>query len=399
MTTRIPVRKAGWDRDRQFVDGDVEMGWSVTLGTVSGIVVRMHMTFLLLLAWIGTILWAQSGPEAAIEGILFIVLLFVCVVLHEFGHAFAARRYGIGTRDITLLPIGGLASLDRMPDDPGQEIVVALAGPAVNVVIAGVLFLAVGGGIDPSGLAKFGEGPVSFVQRLATINLVLAVFNLIPAFPMDGGRVLRALLGFRMPRAQATDIAAKIGQALAVVFAFLGLLGNPFLILIAIFIYFAASAEAYGANMREFARGRAVEDAMITQFEVLPLHATLDEAARLLLATTQQEFPVVSPDARLEGFLTRKSLIEQMGEHVTGADVSAAIERDVPVVKPGTSLEHVVALLEPRTAPAIGVVDKAGDLVGYVTLENLAEFFMVRTAGGLKSPVLQKHDRIGLEGA
>lgn len=375
------------------------MRWSVTLGTVSGIVVRMHMTFLLLLAWIGAILWAKSGPTAALEGIIFVILLFLCVVLHELGHAYAARRYGIGTRDITLLPIGGLASLDRMPDDPGQEIVVALAGPAVNVVIAGLFFLAVGGQFNPTGIATFGEGLTIFIERLASVNLILAVFNLIPAFPMDGGRVLRALLGFRMPRAKATQIAAHIGQGLAVLFAFLGLLGNPLLILIAIFIYFAASAEAYGVNMREFARGRAVEDAMISRFEVLPLNATLDDAAKLLLATTQQEFPVVRSDASLQGFLTRQSLIEQLEANGRGADVAAAVEHDAPVVNTGASLEHVVELLEPRTASAIGVVEESGRLVGYVTLENLAEFFMVRTAGGLQAKASASYHGNGLKHA
>ncbi|KUO57697.1 MAG: hypothetical protein APF80_00985 [Alphaproteobacteria bacterium BRH_c36] len=361
------------------------MSWSVKLGSLGGIVVRMHMTFVLLLVWIGTVLWANSGPAAAAEGIAFILLLFVCVVLHELGHALAARRYGIATRDITLLPIGGVASLDRMPDDPGQEVVVALAGPAVNVVIAGVLFLVVGGQFDPTGLATFGMGLQSFVERLATVNLVLAVFNLIPAFPMDGGRVLRALLGFRLPRAKATQIAAQIGQGLAVLFAFLGLLGNPLLILIAIFIYFAASAESYSVSMREFARGRSVEEAMITRFEVLGLEANLDDAAKLLLATTQQEFPVVATDDGLQGFLTRQALIDRLQANDGRSDVASAIARDTPVVAPGAALDHVVKLLEPRSAPAVGVVDKDGRLVGYVTMENLAEFFMVRSAGGLET--------------
>lgn len=372
------------------------MKWSVTLGTVSGIVVRMHLTFLLLLVWVGTILWANSGPAAAIEGVIFIVLLFVCVVLHEFGHAFAARRYGIDTRDITLLPIGGLASLDKMPDDPGQEVVVALAGPAVNVVIAALLFLVVGAHFDPSGLQTFGQGLTNFIQRLATVNLILAVFNLIPAFPMDGGRVLRALLGFRLPRAQATRIAAQIGQGLAILFAFVGLLGNPILVLIAIFIYFAGNAEAYGVSMHEFARGRAVEEAMIDHFEILPSSASLDDAAKLLLATTQQEFPVVGHGQLLQGFLTRQALIEQLGAKDGRASIVEAMEKDPPVVAPRTALEHVVGLLESRSASAVGVVDGDGSLAGYVTMENLAEFFMVRSAGGLKRP---SHPSVPVTGA
>ncbi len=358
--------------------------WSITVGSVSGIVVRVHMTFFLLLAWIGTMLWLYKGPAAAIDGIVFVLFLFACVVLHELGHAFAARRYGIGTRDITLLPIGGLASLDRMPEDPGQEVVVALAGPAVNIVIAALLFLVLGAQIDTGGLEGFGTGAASFIARLATVNLVLAVFNLIPAFPMDGGRVLRALLGFRMSRAKATQIAARIGQALAVLFAFIGLMGNPILILIAIFIFFAASAESYSASMHDFARGRPVEEAMISQFESLPENAMLDDAAKLLLATTQQEFPVVDSDQRVLGFVTRKSLIEELQTSSGAQPINTAIERNVCAVNARTSLEDAVELLERQGAPAVAVVAESGRLVGYVTLENLAEFFMVRSAGGLK---------------
>ena len=360
--------------------------WSITVGSISGIVVRVHMTFFLLLAWIGAMLWVYKGPAAAVDGVVFVLFLFACVVLHELGHAFAARRYGIGTRDITLLPIGGLASLDRMPEDPGQEIVVALAGPAVNIVIAALLFLIVGAQIDTEGIEGFGAGAESFIGRLATVNLLLAVFNLIPAFPMDGGRVLRALLGYGMNRAKATQIAARIGQGLAVLFAFVGLMGNPILVLIAIFIFFAASAEAYSANMHDFARGRPVEEAMITQFEALPEHATLDDAAKLLLATTQQEFPVVDGNHRVLGFVTRKSLIEELQTSSGAQPIATAIERDVCAVGARTSLEETVALLESKGAPAVAVIAESGRLMGYVTLENLAEFFMVRSAGGLKLP-------------
>lgn len=362
------------------------MGWSITLGKIGGILIRVHLTFFLLLAWIGTVLWLQKGPAAAIDGVAFVVLLFGCVVLHELGHAFTARRFGIRTRDIILLPIGGLASLDRMPDDPGQEILVALAGPAVNIVIAGLLFLALGAQLDPTNLESFGEGGWSFLARLATVNLFLALFNLLPAFPMDGGRVLRALLGYRMSRAKATQIAARIGQGLAIVFAFLGLLGNPILILIAIFIFFAANAEAYSANMRDFARGRPARDAMITRFEALQPSSTLEEAGRLLLATTQQEFPVLDGATHLRGFVTRKSLVEQLQEREPSASVETALVGNVPTSSTNTPLDHIVTLLEGRSAPAVGITDAEGAFVGYVTLENLAEFFMLRSAGALKPP-------------
>src|SRR5882672_12746816 len=170
------------------------MGWSIKLFDVGGTAVRIHVTFFLLLAWIAAIHWAKGGVASAIDGVIFIVALFVCVVLHEFGHIFAARRYGIRTPDVTLLPIGGVASLERMPEKPSQEIVVALAGPAVNLVIALALVVLLGARFDLTQMAQLEQAQSTLTARVAAANVALLVFNLIPAFPMDGGRVLRALL-------------------------------------------------------------------------------------------------------------------------------------------------------------------------------------------------------------
>ena len=216
------------------------------------------------------------------------------MVAHEFGHALAARRYGIRTPDITLLPIGGLARLERMPEKPGQEIVVALAGPAVNVVIAAVLILIMNTRFDIEALQRLDNPALDFMVRLASVNIFLVLFNLIPAFPMDGGRVLRAVLALWYPRPRATNIAARIGQALAFVFGFVGLIGgNPLLIFIAIFVYLAATAEAQMVGLQDVSRNLGVGDAMITRFETLGPQATIGDAAALLLRTTQHEFPVV----------------------------------------------------------------------------------------------------------
>jgi Zn-dependent protease len=219
---------------------------SLKLGTLFGIPVYLHWTFLLLM---GFVAFSQSTLSAAFSGVVFVSAIFACVVLHEFGHALAARRYGIGTRDVTLLPIGGLARLERMPDDPRQELVVALAGPAVNVAIVGLLgvwlFLA---GIGPAvGLSLSGG---SFAARLLSINLALVVFNMLPAFPMDGGRVLRALLAERMSYVRATDLAAAIGRGMAMLFGLVGLLWNPMLILIALFVWTGAGQEAQMVRQR-----------------------------------------------------------------------------------------------------------------------------------------------------
>src|SRR5262245_18200701 len=228
------------------------MGWSIKLFSVAGTAVRIHLTFFLLLAVYAVIGWQQGGLPAAVDLVVFIALLFLCVVLHEFGHVFAARLYGIGTSDVTLLPIGGVASLERMPEKPGQEIVRARAGPAVNVVIAAVLAGFLGASFDLGQAGALGDTRASLLDRLAVANVALFVFNLIPAFPMDGGRVLRALLAIPMGYTRATRLAASIGQGLAVLFAFLGLMGNPLLVLIAVFIFLAASGEAGYVQARDY---------------------------------------------------------------------------------------------------------------------------------------------------
>ena len=234
----------------------------------------------------------MRGAQAAIEGIGFILAFFACVVAHEFGHALAARRFGIRTPDTTLLPIGGLARLERMPEKPGQEIVVALAGPAVNMVIAAALILLMNTHFDFEALQRLDNPALGFMVRLASVNIFLVLFNLIPAFPMDGGRVLRACAGALVSTNAATNIAARIGQALAFMFGFVGLVGgNPLLIFIAIFVYLAATAEAQMVGLQDVSRNLGVAEAMITHFETLGPQATVGDAARLLLRTTQHEFP------------------------------------------------------------------------------------------------------------
>jgi len=220
------------------------MKWSFKLGTLAGIAVYVHATFFILIAWLVMNGWqAGQSPLEILADIGFVLALFGCVVLHELGHALMARRFGIRTRDVTLLPIGGIARLERMPDNPRQELWVALAGPAVNVVIAGVLgFWLVLFGLLSGGVLSSAVG--SFTARLMLVNLALVAFNMLPAFPMDGGRVLRALLAQRMRYVDATDLAAKVGRGMAVVFGIAGLFWNPMLVLIALFVWFGAGQEA-----------------------------------------------------------------------------------------------------------------------------------------------------------
>ena len=360
------------------------LGSSMRLFTVAGTDVRLHPTFLLLLVWIGAVNWLQGGAPAALWGILFISLLFVCVVLHEFGHIFAARRYGIRTPDVTLLPIGGVASLERMPEKPSQEIAVALAGPAVNVVIAFVLAVVLGGRIEPSDIAELqrartGDG---LLVQLAAANVALALFNLVPAFPMDGGRVLRAALATRLGHTRATRVAARIGQAFAVVLGFLGLFGNPLLVLVAVFIFLAAAGEAGYVEARDFTRGHLAASAMITRYEQLGPQSSVDEAAQCLLRTTQHEFPVVDGGGRLRGVVTREAIIAALQQGQGSAPVLDIMARDVPTVVESATLETVFGDLLRNAARFVGVVDQSGRLVGYLTPENISELVLIRSSRG-----------------
>src|SRR5512138_3214799 len=226
------------------------MSWSLNIGRVAGTVVRVHLTFLLFLAWIFAASYASGGGATAVDSLVFMLALFLCVLLHEFGHIFTARAFGVPTPYVTLLPIGGVARLERIPEEPWEEFLIAIAGPLVNVVIALALILIAGAHVNAANLYAVENPSTSMTDRLATVNLFLAVFNMIPAFPMDGGRVLRALLATRTGYVRATEIAAFIGQGAAFALGFIGLFSNPMLIFIAIFVYLAAASEAHMVAIR-----------------------------------------------------------------------------------------------------------------------------------------------------
>lgn len=360
------------------------MGWSISIAKVAGTEIKIHLTFLLLLAWIGLAHYLQGGMPEALQGVLFILLLFACVLLHEFGHALAARQYGIPTPDITLLPIGGVARLQRMPDKPDQELVVALAGPAVNVLIAVVLYLILGRMAGVNEVAQLENPAVSTLAKLLGVNISLVLFNLIPAFPMDGGRVLRALLALRMDYAHATQIAASVGQGLAFVFGFLGLLVNPLLIFIALFVYLGATQEATVAQMRNLSRGLPVSAAMITDFKTLSPQATLDDAIELLLRTSQHEFPIVDAYGRIRGMLTRDDMLQALRANGPDIRVGAIGKHDLPSVHMRTPFEQAFLLMQECRCPALPVLDDYGRLVGLITPENVGEMMMVYSAFGRK---------------
>lgn len=357
------------------------MKWSWKIGRFAGIDVYIHTTFLLLIAFFGFSYWVQTRTLAGVlEGVGFLLLLFLSVVLHEYGHALTARRYGIKTRDITLLPIGGVARLERMPDKPIQELWVALAGPAVNVVIAAVLFayLVLTRTLVPLPGLPLTGGP--FLERLMTVNLFLVGFNLLPAFPMDGGRVLRALLALRLEYVQATQIAASIGQGMAFLFGIIGLFSNPFLLFIAFFVWIGAQQEASMVQMKSGLSGIPVRRAMMTEFKTLAPSDRLSQAVDYLLATPQQDFPVVD-GGRVVGILTRADLMKALAQHDEALRVDAVMRRDFETVHPGDMLEAALARLQACNCHIFPVVQD-GQLVGLLNSENIGEFLMLQAALG-----------------
>jgi Zn-dependent protease len=350
------------------------MGWSIPILRIAGIQLRIHITFLLLIGWVAFAYYSQGGSPAAIGGVLFILSLFACVILHEFGHALAGKAFGINTPDITLLPIGGVARLERIPDEPVQELVIAAAGPAVTALIALGAFVG-GGSWDYPPTVK-----TSIPDLLFTINVVLLLFNLLPAFPMDGGRVLRALLATQMSYARATQIAATVGQGFAFVFGFIGLLFNPFLIFIALFVYIGASQEAALAQMKDVSRRFPVSSAMVREFRTLSEDATLQEAVDALLATSQHDFPVVNDTGNVVGLLTRQDLIAALRKNDPALRVGGVMRRDIPTVTTGTRFEDAFRIMQECNCPAVPVLDRMKRLVGLLTPENVTELMMVQSA-------------------
>jgi Zn-dependent protease/predicted transcriptional regulator len=356
------------------------MKWSTKVGTFAGIDVYVHTTFLMLIAWVGFAHWQEGRSlTAALAGVAFVLVLFLCVLLHEFGHALTARRYGIGTRDITLLPIGGLAQLERMPDDPRQELWVALAGPAVNVAIAivlAVVWFVTDGVLQPGAT---GVETASVLERLVLVNIVLVLFNLLPAFPMDGGRVLRALLAMRMPYMRATQLAATVGQGMALLFGLVGLFANPFLIFIALFVWIGAGQEAAQSEMRSALGGVPLARAMLTDFRTLAPDDTLARAVELLLAGTQQDFPIADERGAVLGILTRADLLTALARQEQHAPVATIMRRDFLTADAGADLDDVLQELQGRDCHTVPVLQR-GQLIGLLTMDNVGEFLSVQAA-------------------
>lgn len=356
------------------------MKWAVKLGRFAGIDVHLHATFFLLLVFFGYSYWVSTGTLAGVAtGLSLILLLFLCVVLHEYGHALTARRFGIGTRNITLLPIGGVAMLERMPEEPRQEIVVALAGPAVNVAIAALLWLVMALMDRPGALIGIGFGHGSVLPSLLAANVALALFNLLPAFPMDGGRVLRALLAMRTDRLRATRLAAGIGRVLAVGFGILGLMGNPFLLLIAVFVWIGAGAEAGSVRNESRLTRRPAGLAMITEFHTLAPGDPLSRAVDLTLSGSQKDFPVLR-GSEIAGVATQAAIMRGLRDAGLGGRV-ADVTVPVRTADVDTPLDRLLQEMQSEEASLV-CITRAGRLAGILNLDNILEFVRIQSALG-----------------
>ena len=355
------------------------MKWSWKIGRLAGIDLRIHATFLLVLGWVLVSYWmAGKSMDAMLGGITFILALFGCVVLHEMGHALAARKFGIRTRDITLLPIGGVARLERMPEDPRQELWVALAGPAVNMAIAAVLYAWLTLTHEWEPFNRLGVVTGAFPERLLMANIWLVLFNLVPAFPMDGGRVLRALLAKRMTYPRATQIAASVGQALALTFGFVGLFTNPMLVFVSLFVWIGASQEVYATQMKSALSGTPAEKAMLTDFETLESADTLADAVRTTLRGSQHDFPVLDGE-RVVGVLTRTDLLVALTQFGPDYPVTSVMRREFLVADAGEMLEMVFQRLQECDCHTVPVVHN-GRTIGLITMDNLGEYLLIEAA-------------------
>lgn len=366
--------------------------FSISLGKLFGIPTSIHWTFWILIAWIIFVNASQGQDRAStLWYVLFVFTIFACVVLHELGHALAARRYGISTKSITILPIGGVASLEKIPEDPKQELVVAVAGPLVNVAIAIGLwgFLSVTGklNLDPESVEEITRiNAGNFLIALFSVNVLLVLFNLIPAFPMDGGRVLRALLALRMSRVKATEWAVNVGKVFAVIFVFWGFSNNPFLIFIALFIFLSAQSELDHVRSTSFLEGFSVRDIIMHDYTLLEAAQPLQNAVTVLLDGQEEQF-LVSNEQEIVGVLSKSDIIKGLSERGAQAPIESVMDRKVVWLAPEESLQSAREKMLGQGLTILPVGD-GHTLEGVVDMENLNEFFMIRmaTADGKNSP-------------
>lgn len=358
------------------------MRWSIPVGRIFGITLRLHVTFLILLVLIAYAAFGEAGARGAFWALTFVCSVFVCIALHELGHSVIAQQLGVQVKSITLLPIGGIAALKNIPENPWHEIAITLAGPMVNAAIAAVLLPVTG---LPSGLflRDMPHDVAGLLQAMMKVNVGLFLFNLIPAFPMDGGRLLRAMLALAISYRRATQIAATVGQGFAVLSMLVGfhLWPNPnalWLIVIGMFIFVAAEGEEKMVRIRSVLREIDVEDVMSREFATLSPLDTVARGLERVYQTGQDAFPVVE-DEQIVGLATREDMIEAMNKAGSGMPITEIMDLDVPTVSPGDSVSQAYEMMLGGDHTSFPVLEN-GRLIGLLGVENVSRYLLVQSS-------------------
>lgn len=360
---------------------------ALTLGRVAGIRVQVHWTFILLILWVTfSGIWSGTSTAGILWSNLFIIVLFGCVVLHELGHSLTAKRFAIQTKEITLLPIGGVASLEDIPEEPREELLITLAGPAVNIVIAFLLYLVIPFDflqqLDENQIQQFFSeiSARNFLFLLFYANVLLAAFNFIPAFPMDGGRILRALLSMRLDRVKATQIAANLGQLVAIIFFFFGLLYNPFLALIGVFVFFGAFGENVMVQQLTLLKGYKAKDAMMTDITVLDPDDSLESVVELIISGTERDFIVANSDGHKPvGVVYNQNIIKAMKTKEGPLTVKDVMSSNFDIIAETDELTEIYRKLQSGASSFFPVTD-GSRLTGAIDRTNINEFMIFRSS-------------------
>ncbi len=356
------------------------MRWSLKVGKVAGTEIRIHLTLLLLLVWLGALTAREGAAVEVFNVIALICLAFACVLLHELGHVLMALSFGITTPRIILYPIGGIAWMKQVPREPRTELLIALAGPAVNIFLAALSFLLIGGSFPIPSV----EAPLSlegFLVALVWINLMLGLFNLIPAFPMDGGRVLRAILAMKLPYTKATEIAVRIGEFFAIALAIFSILDlQPVLFLISLLIFVAANAEGAVVKREHLLAGLNASDAAMKEFHTLKMQDSIHDAVTLILDSSQPDFPVVNIDGQCTAVATRNSIIRTLRDSGPNALISDVVSKIPAQIDSDVSANEALRRLIESGLPGAAIVDKNGILQKWLTLENVDDLLQTRAA-------------------
>ena len=355
---------------------------NLELAQIKGIPIRIHWSFILILGYVAYVNYqAGNSLNEIIWALIYVLTLFLCVTLHELGHALAALRYGVKTKSITLYPIGGVAALEKIPEKPGQELVVALAGPLVNVIIGGLLWLWVIFSPIEYRMEDIGIriNAHNLVLNLAVVNVILVLFNLLPAFPMDGGRVFRSLLALAMDRVKATRIAMIVGQAMAILFVFWGFRANPFLILIGIFIFFGAAQEYQMVKSSGFLSKKKVKDALMTRFSTLRPYHTLRDVMQLILSGSEKDFIVLNEEGHPIGIMTRDILIDYLASGGKDLTVEECYQKTTVHFGPEADLDEAFKIMQSEGLSIVPVMYNE-QLIGVINTENILECMMMGEA-------------------